>query len=292
MRQGASHLVFDQELTPSQSRAIGDIVELKVLDRTQLILDIFAQRAQTREGKLQVELAQLKYRLPRLIQQNRSFSRLAGGIGGRGPGETQLEVDRRRIRDRISRLEKDLLSVSQKRKQQRSQRQKKKIPTVSIVGYTNVGKSTLLNTLTRSDVVAQDRLFATLDPSSRRLKFPRDMEVIITDTVGFIENLPKDLLVAFKATLEELATADLLLHVVDISDNEYLHHIQSVETILEQLNLSHIPAIYIYNKIDQISDFYMENSVSLIPSFYVSAIDRKTLSPLTQYIQRLFDPNS
>ncbi|MEZ4550499.1 MAG: GTPase HflX [Desulfobacterales bacterium] len=184
MQKGATLIVFDQELNPSQIKSITDKIEIKVIDRTQLILDIFAQRAQTREGKLQVELAQLKYLLPRLIKRNTALSRLAGGIGGRGPGETKLEVDRRRIRDRITRIEKGLKQVKKHRRLQKSRREKKGLPIVSIIGYTNAGKSTLLNTLTKSNILAENRLFATLDPSSRRMRLPRDSEIIITDTVG------------------------------------------------------------------------------------------------------------
>nr|MCU0563690.1 GTPase HflX [Desulfobacterales bacterium] len=201
LQHGATIIVFDQELNPSQIRSITDQVELKVIDRTQLILDIFAQRAQSREGKLQVELAQLKYLLPRLLGKGTAMSRLAGGIGGRGPGETKLEVDRRRVRKRITQLEDALEEVRRHRRQRRAKRDKRNLPVLSIIGYTNAGKSTLLNSLTRSQVLAESRLFATLDPSSRRLRFPRDIEVIVTDTVGFIRELPQDLMVAFRATL-------------------------------------------------------------------------------------------
>jgi GTP-binding protein HflX len=202
LQEAATIIIFDQELNPSQIRSITNHVDIKIIDRTQLILDIFAQRAQTREGKLQVELAQLKYLLPRLVVKNTAMSRLTGGIGGRGPGETKLEINRRRVRERIARLEKALLTVRQQRSQQKAKRRKKGLPVISIIGYTNAGKSTLLNTLTQSNVVAESRLFATLDPSSRRLRFPRDFEVIITDTVGFIRDLPKDLMAAFRATLD------------------------------------------------------------------------------------------
>ncbi len=201
LHRGATLIIFDQELNPSQIRSIADRTEIKVIDRTQLILDIFAQRAQTREGKLQVELAQLKYILPRLVTKDIAMSRLTGGIGGRGPGETRLEINRRGARNRIRRLEKAVANVQKNRSQQRSRRSKKGLPTISIVGYTNAGKSTLLNQLTQSRVLAENKLFATLDPSSRRLRFPRDIEVIITDTVGFIRDLPKELMAAFKATL-------------------------------------------------------------------------------------------
>ncbi|MEK6194534.1 MAG: GTPase HflX, partial [Deltaproteobacteria bacterium] len=228
LQKGATLIVFDQELNPSQIRSITDRIELKVIDRTQLILDIFAQRARTREGKLQVELAQLKYLLPRLVTKNTAMSRLTGGIGGRGPGETKLEINRRSVRTRISHLENLLSQVRRQRAQQKSRRAKRDLPVISIVGYTNAGKSTLLNTLTSSRVLAEKRLFATLDPSSRRLRFPRDTQVIITDTVGFIKDLPEDLKVAFRATLEELESADILLHVIDIGNPRCLEQVRAV----------------------------------------------------------------
>jgi GTP-binding protein HflX len=249
----ATMLIFDQELNPSQSRSISDQIDLKVIDRTQLILDIFAQRARTREGKLQVELAQLRYLLPRLTTKNKAMSRLTGGIGGRGPGETKLEINRRRVRDRITRLDKSLRIVQKNRQQQRQRREKRGLPIISIIGYTNAGKSTLLNTLTRSAVLTENKLFATLDPASRRLKFPRDREVIITDTVGFIKNLPKELLVAFRATLEELSGADLLLHVIDVSNPRHMAQVRSVERLLADLELDTIPEVRALNKIDRIT---------------------------------------
>ena len=252
MQRDATMMVFDQELNPSQIKSITDQVELKVIDRTQLILDIFAQRAQTREGQLQVELAQLKYLLPRLISKNTAMSRLTGGIGGRGPGETKLELTRRQTRDRINRLENALRDVQKQRQQQRARRSKRHLPVVSIIGYTNAGKSTLLNNLTRSRVRAENRLFATLDPSSRRMKFPRETEVIITDTVGFIRDLPRELMTAFRATLEELENADLLLHVIDIHHPQYQKQVRSVERILEELDLSHIPTLRVLNKQDRV----------------------------------------
>ncbi|MDH3828682.1 MAG: GTPase HflX, partial [Desulfobacterales bacterium] len=251
LQEAATVIIFDQELNPSQIRSITDQIELKVIDRTQLILDIFAQRAQTREGKLQVELAQLKYLLPRLVVKNTAMSRLTGGIGGRGPGETKLEINRRRARERIAGLEKALFSVTKHRQQQKAKRSKKGLRVISIIGYTNAGKSTLLNTLTKSNVAAESRLFATLDPSSRRLRFPRDIEVIITDTVGFIKDLPNDLMVAFRATLEELEDADLLLHVIDISNPRYEEQIKSVEKILADLNLQNTATFRVLNKMDR-----------------------------------------
>ncbi len=290
MQQGATLLVFDQELNPSQIRSITDKIELKVIDRTQLILDIFAQRAQSREGKLQVELAQLKYRLPRLVGQNTALSRLAGGIGGRGPGETKLEIDRRRVRDKINRIEKELAGVIKHRQQQKTRREKKGLPVISIIGYTNAGKSTLLNTLTRSRVLTESRLFATLDPSSRRLKFPRDTEVIITDTVGFIKDLPRELKVAFRATLEELEKADLLLNIIDASNPEHPAHIESVENILQELNLQHIPQIRVFNKMDLLDEETVRQLASRNDEIAVSATDETTLWPLIQKMEACVSP--
>ena len=254
MALGADLLVFDRDLTPSQARHLSEATSLRILDRTQLILDIFAQRAQSADGKLQVELAQLKYLLPRLVGRGDSLSRLAGGIGGRGPGETKLEIDRRRVRDRIAALEARIDRLSGDRATRRRQRNRSGVPVVSIVGYTNAGKSTLLNALTDSDVLAENKLFATLDPTSRRLKFPRDREVIITDTVGFIRDLPKDLVAAFRATLEELEEADLLLHVVDASDPRHDEQAEAVERVLSTLDVEGKPRLLVYNKADRVPD--------------------------------------
>jgi len=254
MQYGAELIVFDQDLTPSQLNAIADATELKVLDRTQLILDIFAQRAKSRDGKLQVELAQLRHRLPRLRGKGDAMSRLAGGIGGRGPGETKLEEDRRRLRERIHRLERDLEAIAVSRAMRRKQRGRKELPVVSIVGYTNAGKSTLLSALTGTPAYADDLLFATLDPASRRLRFPRDREVIVTDTVGFIRDLPPDLMAAFRATLEELEDADLLLHVVDVSDPRFEEQMQAVDTILAELAVERVPKLVVFNKTDRLSN--------------------------------------
>ncbi len=282
LQKFASLLIFDQELNPSQIRSITDATELKVIDRTQLILDIFAQRARTREGKLQVELAQLKSLLPRLVTKNTAMSRLTGGIGGRGPGETKLEINRRRVRDRITQLEKSLNAVRKQRHQQRSLRNRKGLPIISIIGYTNAGKSTLLNSLTNSRVLAESKLFATLDPSSRRLRFPRDIEVIITDTVGFIKNLPEDLKVAFRATLEELESANLLLHVIDISNPRFEDQIESVEKILEDLDLKNIPMIRILNKEDLVDKSLVSRLEKTFDGIGVSAIDILSLLPLIE----------
>jgi GTP-binding protein HflX len=287
LQGGATILIFDQELNPSQIRSVTDQIALKVLDRTQLILDIFAQRARSREGKLQVELAQLKYLLPRLLGKGTAMSRLAGGIGGRGPGETKLEVDRRRVRKRISQLEAALEEVRGHRRQLRSQRDKKNLPVISIIGYTNAGKSTLLNSLTQSRVLAESRLFATLDPSSRRLRFPRDFEVIITDTVGFIRDLPQDLMVAFRATLEELEVADLLLHVIDISNPRVEDQIQAVEGILADLHLDRKATLNVFNKKDLAPADRVEALCRRHDAVAISAVDKTTLAPLIERVQSL-----
>ncbi len=254
LRNDANLLLFDQELTPSQVRSVTNYTELRVIDRTQLILDIFASRALSREGKLQIEMAQLKYLLPMLTTRDDALSRLTGGIGARGPGETKLEIDRRRINDRIARLAKELKAVGRQRYHRRNRRRKHEVPVVSLVGYTNAGKSTLLNTLTNSHIQAEDMLFATLDPTSRRLRFPKDMEVIITDTVGFIRNLPTELLKAFESTLEELFEADLLLHVIDVSNHAWKEQVKVVEKLLRELELDKIPCLQVYNKTDLFLD--------------------------------------
>ncbi|MGV3625497.1 MAG: GTPase HflX [Archangium sp.] len=276
MQRAAEVLVFDQNLSPSQARHIGEATSMKVLDRTQLILDIFAQRAQSGDGKLQVELAQLKYMLPRLVQSDSSLSRLSGGggVGGRGPGETKLEIDRRRARDRITFLERKIDQLSGDRRTRRRQRARKELPVISIVGYTNAGKSTLLNALTKSEVLAEDKLFATLDPTSRRLRFPREHEVIITDTVGFIRDLPKDLVAAFRATLEELEDASLLLHVVDASDPARDSQIAAVEHILEDLQLLERPRMLVWNKSDAVPAGVMKVLIRQRGGVPVSALER------------------
>lgn len=299
MRLGADLIVFDTELSPTQVRALSVATDLKVIDRPQLILDIFAQRAQSREGKLQVELAQLKYLLPRLAQgPNSAFSRLAGGIGGRGPGETKLETDRRRVRDKITNLEKQVDNLSRQRNERRKHRVSRNVPIISLVGYTNAGKSTLLNTLTQSEVYAEKKMFATLDPTSRRLRLPIEQEIIINDTVGFIRDLPEALVAAFRATLEEIADSDLLVHVVDASNPRAVQQIESVDKILHELKLNDIPQIIVLNKadlLDEISIEALERQISLDKSadiVAISAIQPKTLRLLVEKIGSLVVSNS
>lgn len=291
MQLDAQVLIFDRDLTPVQSSAIAKESDLKVLDRTQLILDIFAQRAESKDGKLQVELAQLKYNMPRLAQKDDSLSRLTGGIGGRGPGETKLEIGRRRAKERVSHLEAQLKKLSRQREQRRSKRTRTGVPTIAVVGYTNAGKSTLLNTLTGSDVLAEDKLFATLDTRSRHLKVGwagyGDREVVITDTVGFIRDLPKDLFAAFRATFEEAADADLLLHVVDASDDAKDEHMETTEKVLSELGLDEIPRIVVFNKADILAPFARKLLQKKHPDAVVlSAMDRETTRPLLVRLAR------
>lgn len=300
LQLGATMLLFDQELSPAQVRSISEMTELKVIDRSQLILDIFARRAVSLDGKVQVELAQLKYILPRLTGRGVQMSRLMGGIGGRGPGETKLEIDRRRIRDRISRLERELEELSRGRYQRRRRRVKAGIPIVSIVGYTNAGKSTLLNTLTKSSVFTEDLLFATLDTATRRLRFPREREVIVTDTVGFIRSLPASLMGAFKATLEELQDADLLIHLVDWSNPRFEEQIRQVEEILEELDLSEKPRLLVFNKKDLLPEMKKKNPLGFIKARHaiqsygaitISAHDAASLSSLLEEMEGRFWPD-
>lgn len=291
LQQHATLLVFDQDLSPNQIRSISEVTEMKVIDRSQLILDIFARRAQSRDGKVQVELAQLKYILPRLTGKGTAMSRLMGGIGGRGPGETKLEIDRRRIRDRIRRLEKELENLGRGRMQRRQKRIRAELPIISIVGYTNAGKSTLLNALTQSEVLTEDLLFATLDTATRRLRFPLDREVIITDTVGFIRDLPPSLVGAFKATLEELEDADLLLHLVDVSNPSYEAQIRAVEKILDDLNLSSSKQMLVFNKADRIDPVELPHLCRRFGAIPISALDRSSFEPLLDEMQSRFWPD-
>ncbi|MDH4318684.1 MAG: GTPase HflX, partial [Desulfobulbaceae bacterium] len=291
IRLGANLLIFDRELSPSQVRSVTEHTDLRVIDRTQLILDIFARRALSREGKLQVEMAQLKYMLPRLSTRDDALSRLTGGIGARGPGETKLEIDRRRINDRIARLSKDLQTVGRERYHRRTRRRKRDVPVISLVGYTNAGKSTLLNTLTNSRIVAEDMLFATLDPTSRRLRFPKDMEVIITDTVGFIRNLPEELLKAFQSTLEELEEADLLVHVIDLSNPAHEEQSRVVDELLHDLELDNIPCLRLYNKVDMAGEQKREQ-VEREGGICVSALHAETLTPFFEQAEMMLKGKS
>jgi len=285
LQKGAGLMVFDTELSPAQVKAIADFTELKVIDRSQLILDIFAQRAKSREGKIQVELAQLKYALPRLGEKDDALSRLTGGIGGRGPGETRLEIDRRRIHSRIGFLEEQIRLLARRRALRRELRNRRAMPVISIVGYTNAGKSTLLNNLTKSDILVEDKLFATLDPTSRRLRFPRETEVIITDTVGFLQDLPEALVAAFSATLDELYDADMLLHVIDCSNPAFETQMLAVEKLLEKLELGRLPLLRVFNKQDLVAPDMVENICDSYQGTAVSAFDSKTFAPLIRKME-------
>jgi GTP-binding protein HflX len=292
VQKGADLLVFDNDLTPAQVKGLADFTELRIIDRTQLILDIFARRAVSREGKIQVELAQLQYLLPRLTTKNTAMSRLTGGIGGRGPGETKLEINRRRVRERIARLSRELVDIARQRQERRRLRAAKKLPVISIVGYTNAGKSTLLNALTNSRVAVKNRLFETLDPTSRRLRFPREREAIITDTVGFIRDLPPNLLDAFASTLEELQEADLLLHVVDATSPSIEEQKETVERLLERLDLHRLPRILVVNKTDLLGGREGTELAEGLGGIPTSAVDTSTLAPLVEEIKKLIWPNA
>lgn len=292
LEQDVEVLICDPELTASQARTISEETDLKVIDRTMLILDIFAKHAKSADGKLQVELAQLRYNLPKMVGKGTMMSRLAGGIGGTGPGETKLEIDRRRAKERIGDLERRLGTLRRRREQQRAERRRTHVPVVAIVGYTNAGKSTLLNSITNSTVDAEDKLFATLDPTVRRLRFPREREIVLLDTVGFIRNLPPALVQAFSATLEEVADADLLLHVVDAADPDAEQQVASVESILHGLGAARVPRLMVYNKIDALDPEALAlqrsaPSPGIDPArrFFVSARDRRTTRALIEAIE-------
>ncbi len=283
-------LIFDNELTATQQGNLEDRLKIKVIDRTALILDIFAQRAQSREGKLQVELAQLNYLLPRLRGMGIQLSRLGGGIGTRGPGEQKLEVDRRKIRKRISQLESKIEQISVQRKTQRKNRQTRNIFMVSLVGYTNSGKSTLLNTMTKSDVFVKDMLFSTLDSTTRRLRIPEMDEILLTDTVGFIEKLPHQLIMAFKSTLEEVQISDLLLIIIDSSNIEFEQHIKSVTGVLKEIEVTNKPAIVVFNKIDKLDDAELKILKAKYRNYiFISAIKKQGLDKLYERIRNIMD---
>jgi GTPase len=280
----AETLIFDCDLNPAQAHGIAGQTDLKVLDRSQLILDIFAQRAETRDGKLQVELAQLKYTLPRLGTKDDSLSRLTGGIGGRGPGETTLEIGRRRARDRINRLEKELKNLERQRSERRRRRAQSDVPVVAIVGYTNAGKSTLLNTLTDAGVLAEDKLFATLDTRARKLALPGGQHVVLTDTVGFIREMPKDLFAAFRATFEEASEADLILEVVDASDPEQEEHLATTSKILGGLDLERTARLRVYNKMDRVPAEERAGFEAEPNAVCISALERDSTRQLLEQV--------
>jgi GTP-binding protein HflX len=270
---GADVVIFDNELSPAQLRNLEKALDRKVLDRTQLILDIFARRARTREGKLQVELAQLKYLMPRLVGSGVALSRLGGGIGTRGPGETKLETDRRRIRHRISILSREIDSVRRRRSQLRERRHKAAVPTVALVGYTNAGKTTLFNALSGDHAVASNALFVTLDPLVRKVDLPDRRELLVSDTVGFIDRLPHSLVAAFRATLEEVSAADLLLHVIDASSPDRERHMAAVRSVLDEVGASKVPVIEVFNKWDLLDGAERERLRAVYPgALFISAL--------------------
>ena len=281
---GADTLIFDVELTPAQVRAISEETNLNVMDRTQLILDIFAERAKTSEGKIQVQLAQLRYMLPRLTGRGVELSKLGGGIGTRGPGEQKLEEQRRRLRERIGHLEKQIEELSRRREHTRKQRRETGIPTVTLIGYTNGGKSTLFNALTRSHVIVENKLFSTLNPTTRKLILLSGREILLTDTVGFIRNLPKELVNAFRATLEELGGSSLLIHVADASDPLVEEKIYSVEKILDESGYSSIPRFIVFNKMDSSSKEVIDRLLKVFNAPLISALNKDNLAV---FLQRL-----
>jgi len=281
-------LIFDSELSPSQQRNLEKLTGVRVIDRTMLILDIFAQRARSSEGKLQVELAQLRYQLPRLAGQGTSLSRLGGGIGTRGPGETKLESDRRHIRRRIQKLEEDLEAMEKRRHQMRKRREKDSVQTVAIVGYTNAGKSTLMNALTNAGVLAENKLFATLDPTSRALTLPDGRQVMLVDTVGFIRRLPHKLVEAFKSTLEEAASATLVLNVCDASDEHAAEHLEVTKKLLSELGYEDKPIISVMNKCDKVGDIYSMHTFG--KTVMISALQEKGFDELLEAILKELPP--
>jgi GTP-binding protein HflX len=281
----ADVVIFDNELTPAQLRQIEEEVGRKIIDRTQLILDIFARRAKTREGKLQVELAQLKYLLPRLVGAGDALSRLGGGIGTRGPGETKLETDRRRIRTRIHAIGDDIETVRRRRAQLRERRHKASVPTVAFVGYTNAGKTTLFNALTRAGAEVSNALFVTLDPLVRQLRLPDNRELLVSDTVGFIDRLPHALVAAFRATLEEVAEADLILHVIDAAASDRSRRMDAVRRVLDEVGAVDVPLIDVYNKCDAITADERRRLQDQDPSaLFISALTREGLDELVETV--------
>lgn len=287
MQLNADLIIFDHEITPAQARAIGEATDRRVIDRTQLILDIFAQHAESHDGRLQVELARLQYLLPHLAKRDDALSRLTGGIGGRrGPGETKLEESRRRVRERVTRLERQVRELAGRRRQRRSLRARSGIPVVAIVGYTNVGKSTLLNTLTRAGVPAENKLFATLDPRSRRLRLPGGLDVVLTDTVGFIRRLPAQLVDAFRATLEELRDADLLVHLCDASDGRAAIQVRTVDALLAEMDLGAVPRLLVVNKVDRAAPEAVGRLCDELDAIPCSAVDPAAARRVVVEIER------
>jgi GTP-binding protein HflX len=282
---GVDVVIFDNELTPAQLRQIEEEVSRKIIDRTQLILDIFARRAQTREGKLQVELAQLKYLLPRLVGAGAALSRLGGGIGTRGPGETKLETDRRRLRTRIHAVSEAIEHVRRRRSQLRERRHKASVPTVALVGYTNAGKTTLFNVLTRENAATSDALFVTLDPLVRQVRLPDSRELLVSDTVGFIDRLPHALVAAFRATLEEVANADLILHVIDAAAPDRDRRIAAVRQVLDEVDATEVPLVEIYNKSDMLTVDERRRLEDRDPAaLCISALQRQGIDELVEMI--------